>query len=91
MFAKWPKVVYFRASFCKLSLAFGRAKKVVFFPTKVFEMASHLISTLEPDPDNNCKLHNNSYDVQSCVLAGVIVLLGAVNCFYGKLEKNPIF
>ena len=45
-------------------------------------MASKFIPSLEPDTEN-CKLHN-TYDVQSCVLAGISLLLGTVICFYGK-------
>ena len=45
-------------------------------------MASHFIPSLGPNTDD-CKLHN-SYDVQSCILAGVSVLLATVVCFYGK-------
>ena len=45
-------------------------------------MASNFLPTLEPDSDN-CKLHNN-YDIQSCVLAGISVLLGTAVCFYGE-------
>ena len=45
-----------------------------------------IIPSLEPDADN-CKLHN-SYDVQSCILAGVSLLLGTAVCFYGKQKKK---
>ena len=48
--------------------------------------AMAIIPSLEPDADN-CKLHN-SYDVQSCVLAGVSLVLGTAVCFYGKQEKK---
>ena len=56
------------------------AKLVVFTPDKGFSMA--VIPSLQPDADD-CKLHN-SYDVQSCILAGVSLVLGAVVCFYGE-------
>lgn len=36
---------------------------------------------MEPDTEG-CKLQN-SYDVQSCVLAAVSILIGTVACFYG--------
>jgi len=45
-----------------------------------------VIQSLQPDADD-CKLHN-SYDVQSCVLAGVSLVLGTVVCFYGEHEIN---
>ena len=48
-----------------------------------FSMA--IIPSLEPDA-NDCKLHN-SYDVQSCILAGVSLVLGAAVCFYGE-QRN---
>lgn len=44
-----------------------------------------IIPSLEPDA-NDCKLHN-SYDVQSCILAGVSLVLGAAVCFYGE-QRN---
>ncbi len=78
---------YFRALF-STKKTFSIQKSRLLFDLKP-RNGLHLIPPLEPDSDN-CKLHN-LYDVQSCVLAGVIVLLGAVNCFYGKLEKNAIF
>ena len=55
-----------------------------FFTVYNFTM-SH-IPSLSPD-SNDCKLHN-SYDVQSCVLAAVCILIGAVKCFYGKVEAK---
>ena len=41
---------------------------------------------MEPDTED-CKLQN-SYDVQSCVLAAVSILIGTVACFYGKGNKS---
>lgn len=43
-----------------------------------------IIPSLEPDADD-CKLHN-SYDVQSCIMAGVSLVLGTAVCFYGEHE-----
>ena len=43
-----------------------------------------IIPSLAPDADD-CKLHN-SYDVQSCILAGVSLVLGTAVCFYGEHE-----
>ena len=45
-------------------------------------MASNFLQTFERDSDD-CKLHNG-YDIQSCVLAGISVLLGTAVCFYGE-------
>ena len=50
-------------------------------------MASNFLPSVEPDT-GNCKLHNE-YDIQSCVLAGISVLLGTAVCFYG--EKLTVY
>ena len=51
------------------------------------KMTSNFLPSVEPDT-GNCKLHNE-YDIQSCVLAGISVLLGTAVCFYG--EKLTVY